>query len=236
MGKTLGYRKFCYWINPNELEIIEAKIQQIGLPLVNETRIPCRVLRKSIEVAMIFPQAWKAFCERRTSWYWNSKKVGNLLLVANRPLDFPEFKDAITITESEVKHDRYPSYEEMLRLLESEAYQKGKPLQWDNPNPAEKVVYQRWFNRYKVNAPFDFKTILIIHSANHANFIDPKYCVTVDGKQSPYSITDSLHSCSSCLEFFNILGDRWSTKYVVPCIGAVQFAKLPMDQYFEVKI
>ena len=51
----------------------------------------------------------------------------------------------------------------------------------------------------------------------------------------PYSISDSIHVCSSCLEFFNILGKQWPVKYVVPCIGAVQFAHLPMDQYFEVK-
>jgi len=236
MIKTLGYKKFCYWINHGELEIIKGKIQQKGLQLTNETRIPCRVLRKSIEIGMIFPQAWKAFCERRTSWYWTSKKVGNLLMVANHPLDLPDFEEAIMISESNFKPDRYPPYEEMVRLMESEAYQKGKPPVWDSPNPAEKDIYQRWFNRYGANTPFDFKNILLLHSANHANFLDPKYFITVDGKQFPYSIADSLHTCSSCLEFFDILGDQWSTKYVVPCIGAVQFAHLPMDHYLRVEI
>jgi hypothetical protein len=57
-----------------------------------------------------------------------------------------------------------------------------------------------------------------------------------NGIMAPYSIADSIHVCSSCLEFFNILGSQWPVKYVVPCIGAVQFARLSMDHYFEVKI
>lgn len=55
------------------------------------------------------------------------------------------------------------------------------------------------------------------------------------GGKAPYSIAGSLHVCSSCLEFFNVIGDQWRLKYVVPCIGAVQFARLPINQYFEVE-
>jgi hypothetical protein len=40
---------------------------------------------------------------------------------------------------------------------------------------------------------------------------------------------------ASCLEFFNILRDQWPVKYVVPCIGAVKFADLPMNHCFEIR-
>jgi hypothetical protein len=100
----------------------------------------------------------------------------------------------------------------------------------------KRIFYQRWFERNRANEPFDFEKILMSHSANHANFIDPKFFITMNGEKVPYSIADSIHVCSSCLEFFNILGSQWSLKYVVPCIGAVQFAYLPKDQYFEVRI
>ncbi len=149
---------------------------------------------------------------------------------------FLTLDNPIIITESNFKPDRFPSSDEISQLIQSREYQKRKPSEWDKPDPLEKDFYQRWFERNRIKEPFDFEKILMSHSANHANFLDPKYFATLNGCMVPYSIADSIHVCSSCLEFFNILGEQWPVKYVVPCIGAVQFAHLPMDQYFEVRI
>ena len=151
-------------------------------------------------------------------------------------MDLPGLENPIIITESSFKPDRFPSPKEIPLLIQSEEYQKKKPREWDKPDPLEKDFYQRWFERNRVNEPFDFDTILMSHSANHANFLNPRFFINLNGSVVPYSISDSIHVCSSCLEFFNILGDQWPVKYVVPCIGAVQFAHLPMDQYFEVRV
>jgi hypothetical protein len=151
-------------------------------------------------------------------------------------MDIPGCKDPITIVESNFKPDRLPSLKEILELTESDEYRKRKPKGWDKPDSIEKDFYQIYFERYGATDSFDFDKLLKYHSANHANFFDPKYFATLNGCMVPYSIADSIHVCSSCLEFFNILGDQWSLKYVVPCIGAVQFAHLPIDQYFEVRI
>jgi hypothetical protein len=144
-------------------------------------------------------------------------------------------EDPIVITESNFTPYQLPTHEEIFQLVESKEYRKRKPRIWDQVDPLEKEFYKRWFERNQINEPFDFEKILRSHSANHANFIDPKFLINTDGIKAPYSIADSIHVCSSCLEFFNILGKQWPVKYVVPCIGAVQFAHLPMDQYFEVK-
>jgi hypothetical protein len=151
-------------------------------------------------------------------------------------LDLPGLENPIIITESSFKPDRFPSPKEIPLLIQSEEYQKKKPREWDKPDPLEKDFYQRWFERNRVNEPFDFDTILMSHSANHANFLNPRFFINLNSSVVPYSIADSIHVCSSCLEFFNILGDQWPVKYVVPCIGAVQFAHLPINQYFEVRI
>ena len=158
-----------------------------------------------------------------------------LLIVSNSPLDLPDLDYPIVITESNFKPDRFPSSNEISQLIQSREYQKKKPSEWDKPDPLEKDFYKRWFERQQGKEPFDFEKILMSHSANHANFLDPKYFATLDGCMVPYSIADSLYVCSSCLEFFNILGEKWPIKYVVPCIGAVKFAGLPMNHYFEVK-
>ena len=206
------------------------------MPLAEEVRIPCRVLRTSSEICVASPSAWEGFCKRRTSWYWASEKAGKFLVVSKRPVNVSGSTDKILIVESNFKPDRFPSPEEIQELSKSVSLQKRKPRSWDKINPAEKDFYQRWFERYGGKEPFDFEKIFMYHSANHANFLEPRFFATMNDLKVPYSVANSLHTCSSCLEFFNILGEQWPLKYVVPCLGAVQFARLPKDQYFKIVI
>jgi len=232
----IKYQKFCYWVDLHGLKKVRENIEQKGEELDDEARIPCRVLRPSTETIFLAPPAWNGFCKRRTSWYRKSEMAEKFLIVSNSPLSLPDIDHPIIITESNFKPDRFPSSDEISRLIQSREYQKRKPSEWDKPDPLEKDFYQRWFGRNRIKEPFDFEKTLMSHSANHANFLDPKYFATLNGGMVPYSIADSIHVCSSCLEFFNILGEQWPVKYIVPCIGAVQFAHLPMDRYFEVRI
>ena len=232
----MGYKKFCYWVDFHRLKAVRRNLEGIKIDLPDESRIPCRVLRASKEIAFLAPPAWSGFCKRRTSWYRKSEMAHKFLIVSNSPLDLPDLDNPIIIMDSNFRPNRFPSPEEISQLIESQEYQKRKPSEWDKPDPLEREFYQRWFERSRINEAFDFDKILLSHSANHANFIDPKFIVNMNGEKGPYSISDSIHVCSSCVEFFNILGEQWPVKYVVPCIGAVQFAHLPMDQYFEVRI
>jgi hypothetical protein len=236
MEKSFRYKKFCYWVDHPVLDTLKENCKEKRIQLTREPRIPCRVLKPSIEMGWVAPTTWNSFCKRKTSWYWKSEKADRFLIVSNTPLDLPDFGHPILIKDSHFKPKRLPLTKEMLPLVLSEAYQAQKPSEWDKPNPLEKKAYQRWFERYQINEPFDFEILLRIHSANHANFLNPNYYVVADGDKIPYSIADSLHVCSSCLEFFNIIGIQWRVKYVTPCMGAVQFAHLPINHYFEVNI
>jgi len=228
------YQKFCYWVDADRLKKVRENVEQSGGEFNDEARIPCRVLRASRKVGYLAPSAWEGFCKRRTSWYGKSDKVSKFLVVSNTPLDHLDIGNPIIITESSFKPDRLPSSDQIAQLLESQEFQKRKPKPWENIEPIEKDFYQTWFERHRPDEPFDFDKIFAHHSANHANFLDPKFFVNLNGIMVPYSIADSTHVCSSCLEFFNILGDQWKVKYVTPCIGAVMFARLPADRYLKV--
>jgi hypothetical protein len=230
------YKKFCYWVGFQGLKNVRENLEEKEIELPGEDRIPCRVLRTSMEIGYVAPAAWEGFCKRRTSWHRKSQKARKFLIVSSFPVNLPDFGNPIIITESNFRPDKFPTPEEIAQLIQSDEYQKRKPPEWDKPDPLEKDFYQRWFERQQEKEPFDFGKVLLGHSAIHANFLTPKVYMVVDGAVVPYSIGDSIHVCSSCLEFFNILGNQWPTKYVVPCIGAVQFAHLPIDQYFEVRI
>jgi hypothetical protein len=143
--------------------------------------------------------------------------------------------EGVVIRRSSFRPDQFPSSEDLIQLIGSEAYQLKKPHTWDDVDSDEKDIYEAWFKHCRPDESFDFGKISVSHSANHANFLDPKFGIRRNGAIVPYSIGDSLHVCSSCLEFLNILGSHCSMKYVVPCMGGVLFAHLPMDQYFEVK-
>jgi hypothetical protein len=230
----MAYQKFCYWVDFHSLKKLRKDFEERGVQLDDEARIPCRVLRSSRDIGYLAPPAWDGFCKRRTSWYRRSDKAGKFLVVSNTSLDHLGIGNPIIIKESDFKPDPLPSYEEVLQLIKSEKYQRLKPDAWEKVDSLDKEFYQRWFERHRPQELFDFGKIFAHHSANHANFIEPEFSVNVNGAKAPYSIAGSLHVCSSCLEFFNILGSQWPVKYVVPCIGAVQFAHLPEDQYFSV--
>ena len=231
---TPPYRKYCYWTDSEGLPKIRENTAGQGIELEEEVRIPCRVLRASIDIGYVMPAAWRGFCKRRTSWYWESGRTNKVLLVSNRRLDFVEMGEPIIIVESNFKPDRLPSPKDMARLILSKAYQNGKPSVWEKVEPLDREFYQKWFSHRRPEIPFDFDDIFRSHCANHANFIEPLFFVERNSLKAPYSISDSIHVCSSCLEFFDVLGHPWPVKYVVPCIGAVQFARLPMDRYMEV--
>jgi len=230
------YQKFCYWVEADRLKKVKENIEQNGGKFDDEVRIPCRLLRASRKVSYVSPTAWYGFCRRRTSWYWESEKVGQYLIVSSTSLDHLNSKNPFTITESSFKPDHLPSPDQIAQLLKSQKYQKRKPKAWEQVDPIDKAFYQTWFDRHRPGELFDFDKLFAYHSANHANFLDPNFFVQLNGATAPYSIADSIHVCSSCLELFNILGERWPVKYVIPCIGAVQFAHLPLDRYLKVEI
>lgn len=231
----MGYIKFCYWIDKDRLEDFKKICHTKQINPREEVYIPCRVLKESREICYLSPKVWNGICERKTSWYWKSKKAGMILIISDLPLEGFDLGDPIGIKEIDFKPDQIPLFDEIRTLIESKAYKESKPDQWETFKPKEIEFYRKWFERYQPKEVFDFEKVFIYQSANHANFIHPRFFIYQDGMKIPYSISDSLHVCSSCMEFFDIIGDQWPIKYVVPCIGAVLFAHLPMNKYFEVK-
>ena len=230
------YEKFFYWFNQKELEGIRETLGHGEMTLSEETHIPCRALRSSLESCLVLPSAWQGLCKRRTSWYASSKKAGRYLVVSNRSLTTSGHGHGTLIRESDFKPDRLPTFEEVKEIAASRSFQKKKPSAWDKIDLLEKDFYRRWLERLVGKDRPGVEELLIYHSANHANFLDPRFFILLEAGKAPYSIADSLHACSSCLEFFNILGGEWPLKYVTACSGAVRYARLPRDQYFSVSV
>lgn len=128
---------------------------------------------------------------------------------------------------------KLPDREERLKLIEQESYQKAKPPEWENIDAEGPELHHQWLKMMGLRG-VSYEELFITHCANHANFIEPIYFIVEENGPVPYSIDKTSHICSACLDFFNIIGTPFRKKIVVPCPGAVLFAGMAANRYYEV--
>jgi hypothetical protein len=54
----MKYRRFYSWVNHQEFRGVRNSLEKKGIEIMGEARIPCRVLRSSIEIGFVAPPAW----------------------------------------------------------------------------------------------------------------------------------------------------------------------------------
>ena len=108
------------------------------------------------------------------------------------------------------------------------------PARWRQVDEIEKRIYLRWAKRLGSSVQ-DYDQLYRTHTANHANFITPKFFIETSDGIIPYSIDKSAHLCSCCVELFQVLGGKFKKKLVAPCPGATIFARLKPDRYLLVE-
>jgi len=82
----------------------------------------------------------------------------------------------------------------------------------------------------------DFSDLLKTWTAVHANFVTPRFRAGDEYMNAPYSIADTCHISSCCVELFNLLAAREPALLVRPCIGSVIVKVLEKDCYYLVRI
>ena len=126
-----------------------------------------------------------------------------------------------------------PDREEQRALIQRDSYRNSRPEEWENIGAEDREAQQKWLKVMGLQG-LTFEELFISHCANHANFIEPAYQVLEDHQPVPYSLGKTRTVCSACLEFYNIIGASFQKKYVVPCPGAVLFAGMVPNHYYEV--
>jgi hypothetical protein len=141
---------------------------------------------------------------------------------------------AAVITESDFIPPRLASLEDKNILVQDELIKRRIPEEWLHPRESEKKIYLRWARRLGSDVK-DYNFLYLSHTANHANFIDPRFFISNGEEIVPYSIDRSAHLCSCCVELFQVLGSQYKKKMVAPCPGASIFARLRPDRYLLVE-
>jgi len=235
MIKIKEYKKYTYWLQEKEFRDLENHWKQEGMRLVEAKNAACDPLSKEVEIGFVPLEAWgkNPFCKRPSSWYKASPFTGKILVITSFDLQEYHVTPETVIRECRFRPPILPNREEKLRLVDRERYQQSKPGEWEDIDAESPELHNQWLRAIGLRG-VSFEELFITHRANHANFIEPTYFIVEGNESVPYSIDKTFYICSVCLEFFNIIGANFRKKYVVPCPGAVLYAGMITNRYYEV--
>jgi len=225
-----------YWLEASEFASLEARLTSKGISMHEARKAICVPLAKTVEIGFVPRDGWERYslCRRQLSWFDSScPYYGQVLVVSSKKIEEIDREPAVVIREYKFRPASVPDRSGQLRLIERESYQKARPEAWEDIAGEDPEFHERWLKIMGIRG-VTYEELFITHCANHANFIDPAYFARENGQAVPYSIAKTTHVCSACLELFNILGSQFSKKRVVPCPGAVLFAGMAPNRYYEV--
>jgi hypothetical protein len=229
-----AYIKHIYWLTKDEEEKLRQELAGGGIKLKSAKGIVCTPLDRINKIASVAPEVWNDTCNRQGSWYRTSDKNGLYLVISSFELEGYEDKKAATITESDFVPPRLATSKDKKALVSGRPLNRRVPDDWLHPGDTEKRIYLRWARRLGSDAE-DYDFLYLSHTANHANFINPRFFIKNRKEIIPYSIDRSAHLCSCCVELFHVLGGDYKKKMVAPCPGATIFARLKPDRYLLVE-
>jgi hypothetical protein len=233
--KDTRYKKFVYWLTEDEEHRLREEMGTRNIRVRSPRGVVCTPLDEFNKISSVSPSVWNETCSRQGSWYRNSEKKGQYLIVSAFELSGFEDKQEAIITLSEFDPPCFASIEDKKDMINDQKFSKEIPKEWINGNEREKKISLIWAKKLGSNID-DYDSLYLTHTANHANFfVNPRFFIKQGDEIIPYSIDRSAHLCSCCLELFQIIGHQYSKKFVAPCAGAVLFARLKPDQFLLVE-
>ncbi len=229
--------RHLYWIE--EKDITEAKkiLYKEGFKTKDAMMSPCEALKASgRKVFIASPKVWSRSCIRQGSWYRESERYSEYIIMSEEslPKTFDKYLDAI-IKESDFIPEGFPTNEELHRLVNSTCYQRNKPDEWERVRLRDRLGFKVVFTLtgfWKLGETL--KDYWLTHKANHANFLCNYFTTEIEGVEVPYSISDNAGICSSCVEFFNVMS-KDNGKLVLACPGSIMAGGLKREVYYYVK-
>ncbi len=230
----MSYLKHIYWLAKAKLSPLEEQLAARGIKMKFAKGVVCTPLDEMNKVSCVVPEVWGETCARQGSWYRASDKNGLFLVISS--FDVEELRDhkAGTIRRVDFHPPRVATLEEKKALAGDPDFDPRVPPRWRNISDPEKRVFLRWAARLGSETE-DFDLLYLSHTANHANFVKPRFFIQENETIIPYSIDRSAHLCSCCVELFQVLGAEHKKKLVAPCPGAVLFARLEPDKFLLVE-
>lgn len=225
-----------YWLKDAEFASLNAQLKRKGILMHEARKAVCVPLARNTDIGFVPKDGWGryALCKRQLTWFNPAcRYYGKVLVISSTRIEEIDAEPDVVICERKFKRPGMSDRAEQLRLIGRESYQQARPDAWEAIGSDDKGLQEKWLSIMGVRG-ITYDELFVTHCANHANFIEPAHFISEGDETVPYSIAKTTHICSACLEFFNIIGSPFKKKLVVPCPGAVLFAGLAPNRYYEV--
>lgn len=236
-ARNTSEKRFIYWFEGDEFDAAKASLMTHGYELRAAPLTPCQTLRASGRTLVYAPpKRWSGFCKRQGSWYRDSRRRGQWLLVSDHrlPAAYESALDSIT-APSEHAPSSGVSEVELHELVEAPIYQFGQPRDWESVTRLDAFFMRLFFRVRGVwKRGETFRWHWLGQRANHANFLTRRFTTRIDGEDVAHSVTGNESVCSSCVQFFNVMTPE-HRKLVRACPGAILFAGAQRDVYYDVR-
>jgi len=231
-----GIWKYCYWLTDEALGMIKKEMEASGISMVRAEKNPCEALKGPIGYAE--PQTWDIICKHDAApWYHASSHAGKNLVVSSFPLSepFDPFLET-TIEPAAFEPIDFPPEDAFPELAQNPAYRSRTREGWGAFPKEMGDAIVKGLGKMSGKPLDTFEDLLCIWDAVHSNFIIPRYRSGDAFMNAPYSITDSIHIGTCCVELFNLLDSSEAALLVRPCIGSVLVRVLEQDRYYLVRL
>lgn len=233
------FEKYTYWLNEADFDGLRSGLENRAQPMFEAKKAVCVPLARKVSAGYVPPENWQRYklCRRQLSWYATSRFAGQYLVVTDFRLDDFGFAPNTIIRKSRFRPKELPGRKPEIcqQLIARDSYRQMAPAEWETFDAEEIAEQERRLSIMGVRG-IDYPDLFLVHCANHANFIEPEYFLDDgDNGKVPYAIDQTKRICSCCLEFYNIIGEGFRKKLVVPCPGAVLFAGMSVNCYYEVE-
>ncbi|MDH4228613.1 MAG: hypothetical protein OEW11_02565 [Nitrospirota bacterium] len=237
MSKPEPESRYLYWFDPQSFRDATGPLKAAGYRLSQTLLTPCQVLHARGNALVYAPPAvWSRVCVRQGSWYRDSARKGQTMLMSEQrlPEAFDRFLDS-RMSVTDFAPGSLPTEAQLIEIVESAAYQRKKPKAWEGIGFKDAFMFKVLFSVTGFWGLGDnLKKFWLAQRANHANFLSRKVTTKLDGEEVPYSVTGNAGVCSSCVEFFNVV-ETDSRKLVAACPGAVTFGGAARNTYYDVR-
>jgi hypothetical protein len=227
-------RRYVYWLSAREFRELEEHMLARRKRITPVKGVPCKGFNELVETSYVAPEEWDKVCRRQGGWYRGSGKRGQYLIVSAEPIVGSEHSLAAIVEPCDFTPPRLPDAREVAGLARSEAVRSRTPEGWLDITDRDRAYWRRLLSRLGSDMTLD--DLMEYHTANHANFIEPRFFIEAQGGTgpAPYSIGRTAEVCSACVELSGLLGSEFPVKYVMPCPGFVTFTKLSANRYLRV--
>lgn len=237
----MGYRKFFYWINSENIETSLDEIRiQLNLDSIPQAKLrQCESLHANNSIMHVLPETWSRNCVRQGSWFRSSPKRNDHLIVANQSLPFLQssMMGEITLEKFFESPTNCINSQKIHELINSSIFKQQAPIEWFHLLDREIPIFTEFLR--KNNQTLTLDEFLTYHSANHAYFLQSTnqmdHFIVFEGKNIPCSLFETVFTCSACMELFGIIGAHHGSMALKKCPG-LKYVDMQSNEFLITKI